>query len=302
MVSVILPTYNGKQYLKQSVESVLNQTYTDLELIIVDDCSTDGTGELLDEIALKESRIRVIHNEINKKLPASLNIGFSHAKGEFFTWTSDDNFYTRDAIDKLVQYLISTPQVDIVYADYNLINEHGDMVCEVIHKETDSIYEDNVVGACFLYRRRVQDCLKGYNENLFLVEDYDFWLRAYENFTFGQLHEKLYYYRRHVNSLTGTKMMDIVNVTNSVLIRVLNNTSLKEEDRVILLKRISMNVYNFNYDRNVLRKYMQLLKLASVKAYKNCGNEMIYSQLVPKKIVKKIGNLLGRFSIKKGLN
>ena len=89
-VSIILPTYNGKKYIRDSIESIINQTYTNWELIIVNDCSTDDTQKIIEEYQQKDKRIIVINNEKNLKLPASLNRGFEEASGEYYTWTSDD--------------------------------------------------------------------------------------------------------------------------------------------------------------------------------------------------------------------
>ena len=286
MVSVVLPTYNGKKYIRKSIESVLNQTYRDLELIIVNDCSNDGTEVLVEEYALLDSRIRVIHNEVNKKLPGALNIGFSCAQGNLFTWTSDDNIYREDAIEKMVEFMHSNPEVDVVYADYDLINEEGTITGEVKHKKTDNIYRDNIVGACFLYKREVQETLGGYNEKLFLVEDYDFWLRANEKFVLKPMQETLYFYRLHNGSLTGTRMSEIAKATNDVLERILNHTDLKKEDRIILLQKITMTLYNCCYERRKFRYYMQLLKKESVDAYRGCGKKMILSQYLPKELLR----------------
>lgn len=76
LISIVLPTYNGSRFLRDSIESVVSQTYEHWELIIVNDCSTDNTLKIAKEYEERDSRIRVISNNINKKLPASLNIGF----------------------------------------------------------------------------------------------------------------------------------------------------------------------------------------------------------------------------------
>lgn len=100
LVSIVLPTFNGEEFLAQSIESVLKQSYKNLELIIVNDCSTDSTPRIIEEFAKKDSRIKIIHNTINQKLPRSLNIGFNAASGEYWTWTSDDNYYLENAIEE----------------------------------------------------------------------------------------------------------------------------------------------------------------------------------------------------------
>ena len=101
-VSIVLPTYNGSAFITEAIDSILNQTFSDFELIIVNDCSTDNTFQLCKDYAQKDKRIKLISNSTNLKLPASLNVGFSYATGEYFTWTSDDNYYKDNAIEKMV--------------------------------------------------------------------------------------------------------------------------------------------------------------------------------------------------------
>ena len=95
LVSIVLPVYNGEEYLEKSIESVLRQTYENFEFIIVNDGSTDHTKEIVDKYALIDNRIRVIHKQ-NEKLPKTLSRGFSEARGEFFTWTSADNIMEKN--------------------------------------------------------------------------------------------------------------------------------------------------------------------------------------------------------------
>ena len=79
-VTIVLPTYNGSKYLRESIESVIDQTYKDWELVIVDDCSTDETLKIAGDYSERDGRIVVIHNRINKKLPASFN---PHGQGQY---------------------------------------------------------------------------------------------------------------------------------------------------------------------------------------------------------------------------
>ena len=98
LVSIVLPVYNGEKYLRESLDSILAQTMEDWELIAVDDCSKDATPQILADYAASDSRIRVMRNAENQRLPRSLNIGFAEARGEFLTWTSDDNAYAPEAL------------------------------------------------------------------------------------------------------------------------------------------------------------------------------------------------------------
>ena len=139
-VTIVLPTYNGSKYLRNSIESVIDQTYKDWELVIVDDCSTDETFQIANDFKQKDERIIVIHNCINKKLPASLNIGFQNAHGEYFTWTSDDNIYEKDAIEKMVKYLDANRNIPMVRADMLLIDENQVPRQEVILSKKESTH------------------------------------------------------------------------------------------------------------------------------------------------------------------
>ena len=80
-ISIVLPTFNGEAYLAESIESILSQSFEDFELIIVNDCSTDRTAEIIEQYVKKDSRVKSIYNDVNQRLPKSLNIGFENASG-----------------------------------------------------------------------------------------------------------------------------------------------------------------------------------------------------------------------------
>jgi glycosyltransferase involved in cell wall biosynthesis len=202
LISIILPVHNGRRYLKQAIESCLNQTYRNLELIIVDDGSTDDSLLIAAKYQVSDNRVKIISNGENLTLPVSLNIGHKLAKGDLITWTSDDNFYQKDAVATLYKAIIQH-KADIVYCDYLLIDEHGTLIGKTILKPIEFLLFYGVIGACFLYRKEVFHRNVGYNDKLFLVEDYDFWLRALKHSHFYKIENPgYYYYRYHANSLT----------------------------------------------------------------------------------------------------
>ena len=205
-VSIVLPTYNGEQYIRQSIESIAAQTFQDWELIIVNDASTDNTPKIAEEFSKKDARIRVIHNKANKKLPASLNIGFEYAKGEYLTWTSDDNRYLPNALAVMTGYLDKHPQKYMVKSAMRGIDAEGRLVSGYHVEMEEPLVITNNIGACFLYRKEVYRKVGQYDTSLYGVEDYDYWLRIEENFgSAGYIPEVLYEYRIHQGSLTATK-------------------------------------------------------------------------------------------------
>ena len=207
-VSIVLPVYNGEKYLIEAIKGILNQTYNDFELIIVNDCSYDGTINILNYFANIDKRISVITNKKNIGLPMSLNRGFAIAKGEYFTWTSDDNIFHRNALEKMVLYLDMHPDCGLVFSDMNLINEKGEVIGERICKNIE-LYKKNCIGASFMYRSGCEKKIGDYDDGKRYIEDYDYWLRIASYFQIGKIEEILYDYRYHNDSLTLKKMKEI---------------------------------------------------------------------------------------------
>lgn len=216
-ISIVLPVYNGADYLAESIESVLNQTYANWELIIVNDCSTDNTLAIASDFANKDARIKVFSNKENLKLPNTLNAGFEHATGEYYTWTSDDNKYKPEALRVMVECLEKNPDTVMVYANYTTIDSNGNAIELADKLEPKFMFVGNVVGACFLYRADAAHKVGLYDANLFLAEDYDYWIRLYEVGKVLHIKDDLYCYRIHGKSLTETRKNQVDEQTYKVL-------------------------------------------------------------------------------------
>lgn len=236
-VSIILPTYNGSRFIREAVDSIVSQDFENWELVIIDDCSTDDTPSILAELAQADSRIHVYRNAENKKLPASINAGFSHTVGEYVTWTSDDNMLGSAALSTMVKELDSHPDVDLVYCDIAYIDQDGQpLFLPGGVGPVSLLYFYNTVQACFMYRRGLQEELGGYDESLFLVEDYDFWLRANRSHKIKHIKSKdtkLYLYRTHPGSLTSTRQHDIREKACMILKRELHSPELPFSRRAL---------------------------------------------------------------------
>ncbi len=209
-VSIVLPVYNGERYICESIDSILTQTFSDWELVCVNDCSTDNTPKILEAYVRKDSRIRVIHNKENQKLPRSLNIGFAESKGDFFTWTSDDNLYLPEALRSMYDFLNQNINCPMVVTDMENIDEDGKLIGQGPPYDNQKLYTENCVGACFLYRRSVREKVGEYDASRFLVEDYDYWLRVRKQCgEIKRISRVLYLYRRHSSSLTAMRQRDV---------------------------------------------------------------------------------------------
>lgn len=235
-ISIVLPTYNGERFLSKSIESVLNQNEKDLELIIVNDCSTDKTAEIIASYAQNDKRIRVITNPVNKKLPASLNEGFKQARGKYLTWTSDDNYYLPNALQKMSLYLDNHSDVSFVYANFDIVDENGKVISHEKVKDPSALYEGCCIGACFLYKREIWEQLGHYRDDLFCAEDYEYWLRIYTSgFKMVCLSDVLYCYTKNSASLTFTKQKLVQQKTVQTKLEYLDKFSISDKKKAASL-------------------------------------------------------------------
>lgn len=202
LVSIVLPTYNGERYLAEAIDSCLKQTFPHVELLVVDDGSSVDIRRIV--AATGDGRTRYLRHAENAGLPKALNTGFAEARGDYLTWTSDDNRYHPEAIARMVEYLEAHPEVGLVYAGCRLIDERGTPGEPLPLPPPERLWSINCVGACFLYRRQVYQQVGPYDPEVPLVEDYDYWLRTARLFRLGRLEEILYELRVHPASLTRT--------------------------------------------------------------------------------------------------
>ena len=121
---------------------------------------------------------------------------------------SDDNKYKKDALEKMRGKIEKHPEYGLIYADMEYMNELGETIGRLCSDAPD-LYKYNCVGACFLYRAECKDKLGGYDENRFLVEDYEYWLRISQYYQVGHMDDALYQYRYHKKSLTVRRTREI---------------------------------------------------------------------------------------------
>ena len=235
LVSVVLPTYNQGRYLPGAIESILQQRYENLELIVIDDGSTDDTSAVLERYAA-DARFRFVRQS-NQGVPSALNQGFSRARGEYWTWTSSDNIMPPDQLSIQTQVLRSRPEIQGVFGDMRLIDQGGlplktSTVLAEFQSREDTSYVKlprsaerlntsayNFIGARFLYRAWSARVIGKYDESWPLVEDYDFWMRF--NTWFRLMHEphsdSFYQYRIHSASLSAQRTRDISSRTRALV-------------------------------------------------------------------------------------
>lgn len=219
-VSILLPIYNHAEVANYAISSILKQTYSNIELIILDDGSTDNLQEILKKY-YNNDKVK-IYIQKNQKLPRALTHLHQLATGDFITWTSADNIMHPKMIEVLVSNILRNPEAALVYGDVYVINEknkpfwgvcrdfdrdfkHPNIIRLLRNDKPLSIGSNNYINASFLYRKENSDALCGkYGDDIIGAEDYDFWLRLQKTGKLMHINnfKPLYYYRVHDNSMS----------------------------------------------------------------------------------------------------
>jgi len=180
LISVLIPVYNVEKFVEKSVLSILNQSYDNLEIIIVDDCSNDETFNIIKKLSRIDQRIKVFRNASNLKIVETLNFAFSVSKGEFIARMDGDDISDLDRIKKQFEYLIYN-DIDLLGTNVILIDENDNFIAEetylTSHNDINKVkFLFSPIPHFWLAKRKVYEALKGYR--IPTVEDYDFVLRA----------------------------------------------------------------------------------------------------------------------------
>jgi CMP-N-acetylneuraminic acid synthetase len=203
-VTVYTTTYNYARFLPQAIESVLRQTLTSWELIVLDDASTDDTPSVLRKYA-ERPQIRIVRNETNLGLVASANLALSLARGEYIVRLDADDYFDENALLVLATTLDQRPEIGLVYPDYYHVDDKGEVI-ELVRRK--KVHEDMQVldlpahGAGTMVRRRCLEELQGYREIVRCQDGYDLWIRFIDRFAVANVNLPLFYYRRHGSNLT----------------------------------------------------------------------------------------------------
>lgn len=200
-----MPTHNRAKYIMQSINSILAQTYTDYEIIVIDDNSTDNTKEAL---KIYEGKIRYFFRG-GHGAAASRNFGISQAQGEYIAFLDDDDLWLPQHLEINVSILEKNPAIAFVCGDAHVINEHGEMKKTLIKPpeltETfETLLEGNfVLNLTSTIRKKIFLDYGGYDQKLVNKEDYDLWLRVAKNYKFKHSGQISALYREHGHQLTS---------------------------------------------------------------------------------------------------
>ena len=187
MISVVMSVYNAEKYLRFSIESILNQTYTDFEFIIINDCSEDDSLKIINEYSKNDSRIITVNNDTNLGLTRNLNKGLTIARGEYIARMDADDISILDRFEKQMCYFQKNEHIDILGGFCVDIDESGKVIrkrkAPLSHKEIiSSIYKVNpIYHPTVIFKKQKIANIGFYNEEYKVVQDYDLWFRSIAN-------------------------------------------------------------------------------------------------------------------------
>lgn len=210
-VSIITPAYNAAPFVVETLDSALRQTFSDFEILVVDDGSTDETAALISEVARRDPRVRLIRRK-NGGISEARNSALSHCTGEFFALLDSDDLWFPECLERQLEILRSRPEIDVLSA--NCLNlggtsdgkplkpvGAGDVVDLTL---LDLVRSEDSMCILSVFRRQVADTIGGFDPTFRGSEDYDFWLRAASaGFRLGFNRTPLGYYRRRPDSMSA---------------------------------------------------------------------------------------------------
>lgn len=210
-LSVLLAVYNGQRYLRQALDSICSQTFSDFEFVVIDDGSTDSTLTILREYESRDPRLRIVSRP-NKGLTATLNEGLVLARGEFIARMDDDDIALPSRFAQQVEYLRAHPDCVLVGSRVLLIDPDGlpirESATEQTHEQIDAAHLNRgwpVVHPAVMMRTDAVRRVGGYRDQYNTLEDLDLFLRLAEIGRLANLPEVLLKYRQHFSSVTHSR-------------------------------------------------------------------------------------------------
>jgi glycosyltransferase involved in cell wall biosynthesis len=263
-VSIITPSYNQARYLEECIQSVLEQDYPNIEYIIIDGGSTDGSVEILQKYS---DRLAHWVSEPDNGQSAGINKGLRRATGDIWAWLNSDDYYMPGAVSKAAAFLEGHPDTGIVYGDCNEVAKDGSFLCKrtpPIFKYTDFLLslEDFIPSSSTFVTRPVYEHVGEMDETMHFLMDHDYWLRAGSVTKIGYLPEILSSFRVYPEAKsyrrTSGRARDTIYMYEKLLSGDDISASLKTDKKHLLSRvyQVGSDYYWAYGDNGMFRHYL----------------------------------------------
>lgn len=218
MISVVMPAYNAEKTIREAIDSILTQSYRDLELIVVNDCSQDGTKGIIEEYAEADERVRLINNEVNSGVSVSRNKAVAAAKGEYIAFLDSDDMWKQGKLEKQLRVMEDNNAV-LSYTSSAFIDQDGNpynYIMEAEEKTTlDTLLRKNLIScSSAMVRASVMKKIKMPGDRMH--EDYYVWLKILKKYKYAYgVKEPLLVYRLSANSKSSSRIKSAVMIYNT---------------------------------------------------------------------------------------
>lgn len=245
-VSIIIPVYNGKDYMKEAIDSALSQTYKNIEILVINDGSTDdgATKRIAESYG---NKIRYFEKE-NGGVSTALNLAIKNMTGDYFSWLSHDDRYYKNKIESQIEYLKKYDENTIIYTDYDLMDENSNVFAKSIkdHEELTkkpeyALLRGAINGITLLIPRKAFEDCGNFREDLRCTQDYELWKRMMKKYKFVHQPEILGTTRLHKNQ-TGNTSPYVLKENNDLWMNIIEDIS--DEDKTRLDNSIYLYYYN----------------------------------------------------------
>lgn len=303
-VSIVMPVFNGEKYLREAATSILNQTFTDIELVIINDGSTDNTESILDEIAV-DQRVRVLSNGKNIGLTLTRNKGLRKSKGEYVAMLDSDDIALPNRIEKQLAFLETNRDFALIGSSIDLINSSGKYI-RTQHYPTPSAYipsllffQNNFAQSAVMIRKSAlpDQC---YREEYPQGEDYDLWIRISGVHKTANINSVLVKYRMHDESVSNHKAAIHQSSVKSILTKQLQQIGIEPTTGEIQL-HMQLGVLEVPKTKEaILAVESWLLKVSSANAKSRKYPSDLFNTIVSQKWYEVCqSSRLGSWSYKK---
>lgn len=249
LVSVVMPCYNTEKYLIHATNSILEQTFKNWELIMIDDCSSDTTWEIMNKLASSNSRIRIFKNSTNMKICKTLNYGIEQAKGKYIVRMDSDDWSFPNRLEKQVSFMENNPQVGVSGGMIQICDSDLNFKKNRSYNKADTEIRKKLfryspfAHPATIWRKDIMRQAGLYNPSLIVAQDYDLYFRMGALSEFANLDDTLLKLRIHTKSSSQTK------------------SRLQEKNTLYIRLKA---VFEYGYDMSLTDKLYLFLQLMSM--------------------------------------
>ncbi len=287
LVTIYIVNHNYGRYLEECISSVFNQTYKFIEIILIDDGSSDVESKVLMEKYESDPRIFTIRQK-NLGLTASNNTAINNSTGEYIMRLDADDYLQNNCVSELVEVLDSNKDLALVFPDYFEISENGAILNRIERLDFESevdLFDIPAHGACTLFRRDILLSVGGYDEEYKIQDCWDIWLKLIPNYKVTNIRKPLFFYRQHSKSLTKDESLKLQ--TRASIIKKHVNRGIDKSGKVIAILPVrGLGYDDINYS---------MMKLADKELIRWTIDEALNTDSIDELIITTLDNSLIKF-------